>query len=206
MIHESSSVAVRLTPSLFGGPVMSSLSVRVLVVSSLLVAFVASAPLAIVALAQDSQSAPVAMELAKLMQSRKLDSIAARHPGGQDEFVAALYFPGQLLVVWAKYSAPSLIVEKLARQEYRDVYIDLNSASVANSKTLISDLGADGLKARREENQPFDTQDVGGKSLQFDGNWREAKLSEEEYMKMFATTDGAYARALTALLAELKKG
>lgn len=163
-------------------------------------------PLAHIAVAQEPKSASAASEVAKLMASRKLDSIAARLPAGADQFVAALYFPGQLLVVWAKYSAPALIAERLVKKEYRDVYIDLNSASIANSKTLITDLGADGLKAKREDNQAFDAQDVGGKGFQFDGNWRAAKISEDEYMKTYATADEAYARALAALLAELKKG
>ncbi len=157
-------------------------------------------------LAQDTKSSSIAVELAKLMETRKLDSVAARSPTGPDQFVAALYFPGQLLVVWAKYAAPALLNEKIAKREYRDVYIDLNSASVANSKTLITDLGADGLKAKREENRPFDAQDTGGKGFQFDGSWREDKISEEEYMKTYATADDAYAKALSVLLAELKKG
>jgi hypothetical protein len=175
--------------------------VRVIVAAALV-----ATPLGAVCLAQEAKSSSAAVELAKLMESRKLDSVAARLPAGPDEFVAALYFPGQLLVVWAKYSAPALLNEKIAKRDYRDVYIDLNSASVANSKTLITDLGADGLKPRREENQPFDAQDVAGKSFQFDGNWREDKISEEEYMKTYATADDAYARVLSVLLAELKKG
>jgi hypothetical protein len=175
------------------------------VVKIALAATMIVAPLALPAFAQGGKSPSVAVELAQLMESRKLDSVAARLPG-QDEFVAALYFPGQLLVVWAKYSAPALLNEKIAKGDYRDVYIDLNSASIADSKILITDLGADGLKARREENQPFDAQDIGGKSFQFDGSWREDKISEEEYMKAFASADDAYAKALSVLLAELKKG
>jgi hypothetical protein len=183
---------------------MYSTAVHVLVRSTL-AALLVLTPLA-TALAQDSKSSTVARELAELMASKKLDSVAARYPSAADQYVAALHFPGQLLVVWAKYSAPALLNEKLARAEYRDVYIDLNSASVADSKILITDLGADGLKARREDNQPFDAQDAAGKSFQFDGNWREDKMSEEEYMKTFSSADDAYAQALTILLGVLKKG
>lgn len=171
-----------------------------------LAAMLVVAPFATAGWAQDAKSSSIAIELAKLMETRKIDSVAARSPAGPDQFVAALYFPGQLLVVWAKYSAPALLNEKIVKREYRDVYIDLNSASVANSKTLITDLGADGLKPRREDNQPFDAQDIAGKGFQFDGNWREDKISEEEYMKTFASADDAYAKALSVLLAELKKG
>ena len=49
-----------------------------------------------------------------------------------------------------------LLTDKLGKKEYRDVYIDLNSASVPESKVFITDIGADGLKA---ENSPYDTYD-----------------------------------------------
>ena len=57
------------------------------------------------AFAQDSKSAAMVGELTKLLDSRKLDSIAAK--SGNDQFVGALYFAGsQLLVVSARYSVP----------------------------------------------------------------------------------------------------
>ena len=57
-----------------------------------------------------------------------------------------------MMVVSAKYSVPQLLDDKLAKKDYRDVYIDLNSASIPETKIFIEDLGADGLKAKREEN------------------------------------------------------
>jgi hypothetical protein len=155
-------------------------------------------------LAQD-RSAALAKELTSLLQERKLDSIAARHPAAADQFVAALFFPGQLLVVWARTTAPAVLNEKLIRREFRDVYIDLNSASIPDSRVMISDGSADGLRPRREPNQPFDTHDANGKITRFDGNWREDKMSEAEYMKIFTQADSAYVTALEALLTELKK-
>jgi hypothetical protein len=41
--------------------------------------------------------------------------------------------------------------------------------------------------------------------MQFDGNWREDKMSEADYMKLFAETDEHYARMVAALLGEAKK-
>src|SRR5262245_12062896 len=79
--------------------------------------------------AQDAKSAALAKELTDLLQQRKLDSVAARRPGSPDQFVAALFFPGQLIVVLARTTAPAVLNEKLIRREFRDVYIDLNSAS-----------------------------------------------------------------------------
>lgn len=155
------------------------------------------------AAAQDSKSASVAGELVKLLDEMKLDSIAAKIEG--DQYVGALYFPGsQLLVVKARYSVPERMDEQLAMKNYRDVYIDLNSASVPASKILISDLGANGLYARRRENQ-FDTVDIGGRSYTFDGDWDKAKLSEQEYVKAFQASEMEYVTMLEALVAQLKK-
>ena len=120
--------------------------------------------------------------------------------------MAALYFPNmQLLVVSAKYTAPQLLIAKVGKKDYRDVYIDLNSASVPESKIFVEDLGADGLKAKREENQPFDTFEQAGKRTVFDSDWKKQKLTEQDYMKAFAGADDQYARILMALLAQLKK-
>lgn len=69
----------------------------------------------------------------------------------------------------------------------------------------MSDLGADGLKPRRRENEPFDTAEVRGKTTTFDGDWNKAKLSEQEYMKAFAEADEEYAKMLRALIDHLKK-
>ena len=176
---------------------------RVVPAAAALAALLAT-PFATVASAQDSRSAALAKELTALLEERKLDSIAARS-ASPDKFVAALFFPGQLLVVSAQYSVPPVLLEKIARSEYRDVYIDLNSAAVPESRILITDLGADGLKPRREANQPFDTQDVNGKGIAFDGNWREDKMSEDEYMKAFAAAEEKYTAALEVLIGALKK-
>lgn len=154
---------------------------------------------------QDSKSAALAKELCTILQQRKLDSIAARQPGSADQFVAALYFPGQLLLVSARTISPAVLNEKLVRGEFRDVYIDLNSASIPESRVMIADGGADGLRPRREPNQPFDTHDAAGKSIRFDGNWREDRMSEKDYMALFSQADELYVAALTALVNELKK-
>jgi len=177
-----------------------TLRVQAMIVAAVVLAGITSVP----AVAQD-RSAVLAKELTALLQQRKLDSIAARHPAAADQFVAALFFPGQLLVVWARTTAPAILNEKVIRREFRDVYIDLNSASIPESRVMISDGSADGLSPRREANQPFDTHDANGKITRFDGNWREDKMSEAEYMKIFTQADAAYVTALEALLTELKK-
>jgi len=162
--------------------------------------------LAAVASAQESKSAPLARQLAASLDAAEPDSIAAKDPSAPDLFVAALYFPGtQLLVVSAKYSVPQLLNERLTKREYRDVYLDLNGASVPDTKVFIEDPGADGLKAKREENQAFDAVEMGGKRTMFDGDWKKQKLSEPEYLKAFSTADERYAEILAALLDQAKK-
>jgi hypothetical protein len=156
--------------------------------------------------AQESKSAPLAKQLAAALDAAKLDSIAAKDPSAPDVFFAALYFPGvQLLVVSGKYSVPQLLTERLMKKEYRDTYLDLNGASVPATKLFLEDPGADGVKARREENQPFDTYEADGKRLMFDGDWKKQKVSEQDYMKAFSAADERYSQILTALIAQLKK-
>jgi hypothetical protein len=154
--------------------------------------------------AQDSKSASLAKQLSAALDAAKLDSIAAKDPESPDAFAAALYFPGtQLLVVSGKYSVPQLLTTRLANKEYRDIYLDLNGAATA--KIFIEDPGADGLKAKRESNQPFDQTEVAGKRTMFDGDWKAQKLSEQDYMKAFSAADERYAQILAALIAQLKK-
>lgn len=172
--------------------------VRCLVVAWIVLLAAVPAP------AQESKSSQLAAETAKLLDAAKLGAVAAKLGG--DEYVGALYFAGsQLLVVKARYIVPERMDAQLAAKNYRDVYIDLNSASVAGSKTLVADFGANGLLARRRDNQAPDSIDVGGKSHAFDGDWGKAKLSEEEYGKIFQTSDAEYVKMLEALVAQLKK-
>jgi hypothetical protein len=70
---------------------------------------------------------------------------------------------------------------------------------------FVEDLGANGLRAKREDGQPQDSVDAGGRQTTFDGDWRRQKMSQDEYMKAFAAADESYARMLTALVEQLKK-
>jgi hypothetical protein len=167
--------------------------------------FLAAAPAA--AAPQPGRTQDLARQLSALLDARKLDSVAARDPNTPDRFVAALYFPGsQLLVVHARYAAPTLLNEKILQGNYRDVYIDLNAASDPATKVLVEDLMIDGLRARREDDQPFDSYTDGqGERFAFDGEWRKRRLKEEEYMKTFSRAEEQYAQMLQALIAQLSQ-
>jgi len=167
----------------------------------LVVALALAAPVS----AQDSKSGALAKQLAAALDAGKLDSIAARAGADGDVFVAALYFPGQLLVISGKYSVPQLLTDRLGKKEYRDVYMDLMGTAAADTKVFIQDPGADGLRAKRDENQPFDIVDIAGKQTMFNSDWKAQKLSEQDYQKVFTDADDRYAKILTALLAQVKK-
>ena len=157
------------------------------------------------AVAQESKSAALAKQVVSALNAAKLDSVAAKAPSAPDAFVAALSFPGQLLVVSASYAAPSLMDDRIAKKDYREIYIDLNSASKPQTKVFIQDGGADGLKADRSGDQAFDAYEAAGKRTAFDGDWKKQHLSKEDYLKTFGDADERYSVMLTALLAEIKK-
>jgi hypothetical protein len=155
---------------------------------------------------ESSKTIALAKELTGLLDAAKLDAIAAKDPAAPDTYVAALYFSGsQLLVVSAKYQVPQLLNERLSKKEYRDVYTDLNSAYVEGTKCFVMDIGADGMKAKKDDTR-FDTCDVGAKSYAFDGDWKKQKFaSEEEYQKAYQESEARYAKMLSALIAQAKK-
>jgi hypothetical protein len=164
----------------------------------------AVALLAIPAYSQDAQSATGARELAQLMEKGQIDSIAAVLPGAEDTFVAAMFIPGELMVVSAKYSAPSLLREKIMKKEFREVYVDLNSAATPKTRVFIEDLNADGLVAKPDDNVGFDTFETSDGRMSFDGEWKKQKLSEDDYRKKFSDADALYSKMLHALLSHIK--
>jgi len=154
--------------------------------------------------AQDSKSAASVIELVKALDAMKLDAYAVKG-SAPNVYVGALYFPGtQLLVVSAKFDTPWRADSLLDQKNYRDVYIELNSASLPQSKTFISDLGANGLRFKKDGNV-YDTVDVGGKTYNFDGDWKKAKITEDDYSKTYSSSDQQYMQMIQMLLAGLKK-
>tara|TARA_B100000809_G_scaffold262601_1_gene313942 strand:+ start:11856 stop:12341 length:486 start_codon:yes stop_codon:yes gene_type:complete len=132
------------------------------------------------------QSAALAEELAQLLNGAQLDAIAAKDSEGTDRYVAALAFPGQLIVVSARYEVPMYIEAKISNGEYREAYLDLNGASIPDTKVLITDVGADGLMSGDET---ADMVDTGSGAVLFDGD---------------ADAEVQYVRMLTALIAEAR--
>lgn len=158
-----------------------------------------------VASAQDAKSVDLAKQLTQLLDTKKLDAIAAADPQTAGAYAAALYFPGsQLLVVSAKYAVPTLLNEKLAKKDYREIYIDLSSASVAGTKLFVIDANADGLVAKPGDDQAADSYENGNTQVAFEGS-KKAKMSDADYAKAFGDADAAYARVLQVLITQLQK-
>ena len=154
--------------------------------------------------AQDSRSATSVPEFVKMLETMKLDAFAVKG-SSPNEYVGALYFPGtQLLVVSAKFDTPWRADSLLGMKNYRDLYIELNSASQPNTKVFVSDLSANGLRPKKDGNL-YDTADVAGKTYNFDGDWKKAKITEGDYSKAFSTTDDQYSQMIQALIDGLKK-
>ena len=151
--------------------------------------------------AQESLSASAAHDLSELLTAHELDAIAATDPDEADRFIAALFVPSQLLVISARYTVPSLLAEKLAKREYREIYGDLHGASIRESRVFFQDLGADGLRA--DGDHAVDVlYERGIAQTLFDG--RERGRNGKSHAEKFAKADAQYRRLLSLLIDELK--
>lgn len=153
----------------------------------------------------ESQSERAAQEIAQVMKERKLDCLATAEPGAPDRFVAMMYFPTQLLIVSARYTAPSLLRERVLARDYRAVYEQLQGGAERDGKLFVQDLGADGLHVRPAPAGPMDVvyQSVNVRTA-FNGDWKAQGLTEQQYHERFRAVDEHYARLLQALLAQAK--
>jgi hypothetical protein len=154
-----------------------------------------------------ASSASLTKELVSLLEQHHLQSIAARPQSGEDVFVAALYIPkSELLAVSAHYTVPVLLQEQIYAHKYQEAYADLNSSGSKTGKLFVEDLGADGLMDAPGPDGRFDIiyQEITRRTL-LNGNWKEQQLSADEYHRRFEAADGRYARALTAMIAEVRK-
>ena len=156
--------------------------------------------------ANAQESAPLASQLTELLGGRQLDAFAAKDTLDEDRFVAVLAYPSQLLVVSARYEAPVLIHQKIASEQYRDVYIDLNTASIADTKVLVTDSGADGMAVGGPGagNFAIDLLDDGSGVLLMDGKQSGGTLSNDDYTQAAMSAEKQYSRMLSALIAQLQ--
>jgi hypothetical protein len=149
------------------------------------------------------RSAALAQQLGAALVEHRLEAIAVRDPEQADRFIAALFFPdSQLLVISARYASPSLLEEKIAHMNYRDVYLDLGTSHIADTSVFFQDMKADGLCNDRD--QTADILYEGSASTTFDGDWKKHGLSEQEYTQKLADADQRYSRLIELLLTQLR--
>jgi hypothetical protein len=160
-----------------------------------------------------SASAPKVKELIGLMQSKKLEAIAAKDPEGSGRYVAALHIPGvQLLVVSAAYEKPSELDSRIYYKDFMNAYVDLNTSVHSSDKTFIEDALCDGLIALPgKSNLARDAVKLGTEEQVFDGDFagpnqrNSKKVSHEVYQKRFSAAEERYVRVLGLLIEEMKK-
>jgi hypothetical protein len=150
--------------------------------------------------AQDRGSASAARRLIDALNDARLDAIAAADPTEPGAFIAALHIKGgQLLVVRAHHPSVEAVSARLAAQQFRDVYIDLQATPTTRGKYFVMDSGADGLPL--DSDQPANVDVVyedGIRQTMFNGA-RAQKLSGEEYRKQLQDADVKYTRLLQML-------
>ncbi|HJO37372.1 MAG: hypothetical protein QGF21_14180 [Vicinamibacterales bacterium] len=152
-----------------------------------------------------SASASAAETLGQAMDDAGLSAIAAKDSATDGRYVAALYFSGrQMLVVAAEYAAPQLLDVKIAAGNYRDVYVDLSSASVLETRLFIDDFGANGLQ-RAPTDGAADSATRGGQVLSFDGDPGSHRMSPAEYDEAYAAADEDLAAILALLTAHINE-
>jgi hypothetical protein len=155
--------------------------------------------------AQSSESASPAATLGEAMDEAGLSAIAAKDSASEGRYVAALYFSGrQMLVVGAEYAAPELLDVKIAAGNYRDVYIDLSSASVLETRLFVDDYGANGLR-REPTGGVADSATRGGRMLSLNGDWEAQQISEADYNDAYAAADEDLAAILALLIAHVNE-
>jgi hypothetical protein len=97
----------------------------------------------------DLHSPAIVKQLATALTEQGLEAIAAQDPEDPNRFIAALFVrDAQLLVVSARHPSADALSARLARKEYRDIYLDLSSSQSANS-WFLQDMQADGLCSKR---------------------------------------------------------
>ncbi|MEO6009004.1 MAG: hypothetical protein ABIU38_13200 [Vicinamibacteraceae bacterium] len=156
--------------------------------------------------AESSRSAPPAGRLQQALQERRMHYVAARAPGEEGRYLAAMLVgEGQLLVVSARYAQPALMNERLYRGDHEGVYRELNAAGERDGRLFVQDLGLPGLHATRKDGEPFDMiYEAVVKGTAFNGDWKAQKLSKDDYRDTYDAADVRYARALEALLVSLE--
>jgi hypothetical protein len=153
-------------------------------------------------------SAGAARGLVRLLDGSGATAVATADPSAPDVFVAALYIPrGQLLVVSGRHPSQEAVRYRIAMQQYREVYLDLQASPAREGKFFVQDANADGILSAATGSGDVDVlyEDAVRQTL-FNGDPRRQGMTPAEYDARLAAADATYARLLTLLTSELEKG
>jgi hypothetical protein len=155
--------------------------------------------------AQAPSSASLTRQLTDTLTARHADAWAVRDPSDPARFIAALYVPGsQLLVVATPYAAPEVIDARVAQRDYRQAYIDLQTATAPAGRFFVQDMNADGFAVDGARGSVDIVYRDGTERTILNGDWKAQKLTEAEYVQRRADAEARYVSMLTALIASLE--
>ena len=148
------------------------------------------------------RSPALAAELTGLLATNGLDAIAVADVEHADRFIAAFTIPGvQLLVVDAKPPAATLLQQRIAAKQYRDVYTELQRPESTEGRIFVYDFHADGLTSEGGDV----LYESGAVRTIFNGNPAAQKLNDAAYRQRVSQTDEQYSRMLSVLIDALKR-
>lgn len=152
----------------------------------------------------DLHSPALVKHLATALTEQRLEAVAAQDPEDPNRFIAALFFPDtQLLVVSARYPSAEALIARLARKEYRDLYLDLSSSSQSPDSWFLQDMQADGLCSKRGQTADLLYEGTASR-LVFDGDWQRHGESQADYEKQLSDADERYSRILEILIRQVQ--
>jgi hypothetical protein len=152
------------------------------------------------------RSSELVKQLTSTLAARGLEAVAAQDPHEPDRFIAAHLFPGpQLLIVSARHTTPSLLSQRLAHKQYRDIYLDLSIVTHSTGSWFLQDMQADGLCSSREQMADLLYEGTTSPRM-FDADWKKHGLSGTEYERMLSEADQRYSRLLDILIRQLDAG
>ena len=158
-----------------------------------------------IAHAQALASGDAARDLVSALDRSGLDAIAAADPEEPGAFVAALRIPGGLLlVIHARHPSGAAIQQRLAADQYRDVYLDLQGTPTQEGAFFVQDAGADGIRDKAPGSSDVDVlYEDGRRQTLFNGDKTTQHLTAAEYDAKLAASDMHYARLLKLLSSAL---
>jgi hypothetical protein len=111
--------------------------------------------------------------------------------------VAALYIRGgQLLVISARHPSVEGLAYRIAKREYRDVYMDLHGTPAPEGKFFVQDARADGILSAVKDSGAVDiVHEDGVRQTMFNGDTAAQRLTRRDRHGISVRAPTAWSRA-----------